>query len=270
MGFLFRVVSFNIRYDSPKDIRNSWDERKKLLIETVNYLNPDILALQEVRYNQLSFIVENLPSYWYVGVGRDDGEKKGEFVPIFFKRELFNKLDEGHFWLSETPDLPGSKSWGAKLPRIVSCVRLRVKSPIDDTTKGAYPFNDFCVFNAHLSHVSELARANGARLLAERIGYLGENCYTVLAGDFNTEPNSLTYKILTNAIGHDAYIENRDGVISGTYHGFTGIESPNRRIDWIIISKNLESVSFSLCWYNRDGRYPSDHFPVVAKLKMKL
>ncbi len=274
MDFSFRVVSFNIRYDTPKDVENSWGNRKALLIETINHLNPDILALQEVLYNQLSYIDENLPGYGYVGVGRDDGEKGGEFVPIFYREKLFDKLDEGYFWLSETPDLPGSKSWGAKLPRVVSWVRLRLKqkkvprSTEDVTVKEPTSPVDFCVFNAHLSHVSEAARVNGAKLLVNRIGEVGKSCHLILTGDFNTEPNSATYRILTEAIGHDAYVENRDGVISGSYHGFTGVEPSNRFIDWIIVSEDLKSRSFLLCRYNRDGKYPSDHFPVVAMLKV--
>ncbi len=259
MNFSFRVTSFNIRYDNPKDGRNSWKERRDIFLKTISQIKPDILALQEVLYNQLCFIRKGLPAYDYVGVGREDGGLRGEFVPIFFKKDVFYKLSDGCFWLSETPDLPGSRGWGAKLPRIVCWVKIALRYSVEDCP--------IYVFNAHFSHVSEEARVKSAELLVRYVENLGNRGHVILTGDFNAVVGSLPYDILVKAVGYDTgyRVGNKR---TGTYHGFTGIPT-DRTIDWIIVSGDMELKSFSVCDYNVEGKYPSDHFPVSADLNIK-
>ncbi len=264
--FLLKVVSFNVRYDTPKDKDNRWDNRKELFIRTIKTLNPDILGLQEVLFNQLCFISTSLDDYDFVGVGREDGKQGGEFNPIFFRKGLLNKLKEGHFWLSETPNLPGSKSWGASLPRIASWVRLEVQSL---EVRNSERNNPFYVINTHLSHKSEEARIRAAELLKTFISKLDKNSYVVLMGDFNTAPESKTYKIFVEANLYDTFRVCRESEEkSGTSHGFTGV--PNSpRIDWILVSKNIKPLSFEVYRYSENGVYPSDHFPIVSLLNFE-
>ncbi|MBL8189887.1 MAG: endonuclease/exonuclease/phosphatase family protein, partial [Acidobacteria bacterium] len=122
-----RVMSYNIRYGTANDGENHWEKRKDFLIETIKAFNPDLLGTQETLGFQRDFLAEKLSGYEALGVGRDDGKEKGEMTALYFKRSRFEKLDGGHFWLSETPDVPGSKSWDTSLTRMVSWVKLRDK-----------------------------------------------------------------------------------------------------------------------------------------------
>jgi len=250
-----KVVSFNIRYDTEKDTENNWENRKHLLLEVLKLLKPDIIGMQEALYNQLSYINDNLPNYDYIGVGREDGKTKGEFTPIFYRNAIFTKIKEGHFWLSETPEIPGSKSWDSTLPRVVSWVKLRIK---DSDTKH----REIYFVNTHLEHRSEKARNESAKLLSSFIRKLEEEAPVILTGDFNTGPTSPTYRLLTETLLKDTFIGN-----NGTSHGFTGIPNSSR-IDWILVSKQFKKLSFEIVKFNRNNKYPSDHFPVVAVLNI--
>ncbi|MGB1520769.1 MAG: hypothetical protein ACPHDL_11630, partial [Limisphaerales bacterium] len=124
-----KVMSFNIRYGAANDGENSWKHRDYLVLETIQNARPDLIGYQEVLKFQAEFLRKNLKGYGFHGVGRDDGQEKGEYVPLMWRQERFELLDSGHFWLSETPEIPGSVSWDSSLTRMLSWVLLKETSP---------------------------------------------------------------------------------------------------------------------------------------------
>ncbi len=259
----FRVLSFNIRYAATDDGANAWELRRDLALETIRSHDADILGLQEVLASQAADLRAALPEYGFVGAGRDDGAERGEFVPIFYRRHRFELVDDGHFWLSEHPAQPGSVGWDAALPRMATWVRLRFKDA---------PLTEIMVVNVHLDHRGERARCESAKLIRRLVESLGGLPLVVL-GDFNCPPGSEPYWILTEERSHPAALcdpwaaMNRTDADAGTYHAFTGRPSEGR-IDWILMSRRCEAVDVAIDRTQRDGRYPSDHFPVVATLRL--
>lgn len=258
-----RVMSFNIRYGTADDGVNRWSARRPLVIELIREYEPDILGLQEVEHFQAVQICDALPEYEFVGAGRDDGDRRGEFAPILYRRAIFQGVRGGHFWLSQSPGVPGSVGWDAALPRIATWVRLRFNSQ---------PMAKIHVINTHLDHRGERARVESARLLRNTAESLGGTPLIVM-GDFNCEPGSPPYQILTEARGNlselrDAYAAVGDAAAGGTYHAFTG-RSMRGRIDWILHSRRFEPLHTGILQTPaRDGVYPSDHYPVTATLRL--
>ncbi len=257
----FRVLSFNIRYATADDGPDAWEFRRDFVVETIRAQNADVLGLQEVLSSQAAELRAALPEYGFVGVGRDDGAEKGEFVPIFFRRQRFALVDSGCFWLSERPEQVGSVGWDAALPRIVTWARLRFKDA---------PLSETYVINVHLDHRGTRARTESARLVRRLVESLGGQPVIVL-GDFNCPPDAEPYRILTevgdNLAGLRDALAGLDPKDSGTYHAFTG-EPRGGRIDWILVSRRYEPSAGAIDRRARDGRYPSDHFPVAATLRL--
>jgi len=249
-----KVMSFNIRYDNPGDGENRWDARKDLVVETIRKFDPDLLGLQEVLDHQGRFLRESLEGYAFVGVGRDDGAKKGEFAPVLYRKRRFEILDSGHFWLSETPEVPGSVGWDASLPRIATWARLR------DRERG----RTLVFLNTHWDHRGEEARLESAKLVRRFLDEAKDA--VVVAGDFNTPGLSSPYNLL-----HEAFRDPFRGTQfqpkreAGTYHGFRG-KATGPRIDWILCSRNFGLRSGSIDRTSWNDRYPSDHFPVTAAI----
>jgi endonuclease/exonuclease/phosphatase family metal-dependent hydrolase len=258
----FRVLSFNIRTASANDGPNAWDLRRDLVVETIRGQQPDVIALQEVLFSQVTELRAALPEYGFVGVGRDDGAEQGEFVPIFYRRERFSLLDSGHFWLSATPEQVGSVGWDAALPRMATWVRLRFKDAL---------LADVRIANVHFDHRGERARAESAKLIRRYSEALGGQPLVVL-GDFNCPPGSEPYRILTEkgrnlAAFVDAQGEQAPAVTGGTFHAFTG-QPEGGRIDWILVNRRFKVTAWEVDRRDFDGRYPSDHFPVAATLRL--
>lgn len=260
-----RVMSFNIRYDNPGDGPNRWEERRDLVVDVIRHADPDLLGTQEVLAHQAEFLREQLPGYEYFGAGRDDGELKGEMSAIFYRADRFERLDGGHFWLSETPDVPGSKSWDAALPRMVTWLKLR------DSRDGAELF----FLNTHFDHRGEQARALSAMLLRRRALEQSDGAPLIITGDFNASAEGLISALLR--VGEtggrpllDTYRaqepEREPG--EGTFNGFTG-DTSSARIDWIVVSEEFDVREASIIRTTRDGRWPSDHFPVTAVVRMR-
>jgi endonuclease/exonuclease/phosphatase family metal-dependent hydrolase len=271
-----RVVTFNVRNCTAPDQHNRWEHRRGLVVEALHRHDADLIGLQETRWSQVTFLREQLcdgGDYGCVGVGRDDGrddhEGAGEFAPIFFRRSRFEKLAEGHFWLSETPEVVGSKGWDAALPRIVSWVRLRDRH-------GGRTIRHL---NTHLEYTGVRARQASAKLLRQRIATLDATDALVLTGDFNDGEGSETYEALLSAGGADEAIlvdayravhprgraASPESCNEGTYHGFDG-RGQWQRIDWVLCRRPLMPRAAAIDRWNLAGRYPSDHFPVVADL----
>lgn len=260
-----RVMSFNVRVAIFIDARNHWTFRKDLLVQTIRNFDPDLLGTQEALASQSDYLRRHLSDYEFVGAGRSNGKRRGEMCGVFFKRHRFERLDEGHFWLSTTPDVPGSKSWGAWAPRMVTWVKLR------DRTDG----NVFCLFNTHFDNLGRRARAESARLLRAKIADIAGNRPVVITGDFNADENSTPYRTLLAGDLRggqglvDTYREVHRAASAdrvGTRHAFGGgVSGP--RIDWIVTSRSFKTVDASIDRTNAGGRYPSDHFPVTAVVR---
>ncbi|MCU4176732.1 endonuclease/exonuclease/phosphatase family protein [Carboxylicivirga sp. N1Y90] len=260
------VMSFNIRYDNPEDGINSWSNRKTLVQDFLMTEAPDVIGFQEVLLHQLEDIRAFMPEYVSVAAGRTDGINKGEMTPILFNRNKYELLASSHFWLSDNPDEPGSKSWGTMLPRIVTWIKLK------DLSSGYI----FYVFNTHLSHVSEYARNQSASLLLEKIKVLAGKAPVVLLGDFNAQPDERMYKTIT---GHwnnyipmwDARYESLNGPVNfpGTFNGFGSVKH-QVIIDHIFVNSLFSTINFETYPMNKDSVFISDHYPIKAELLFSL
>ncbi|HEX5086031.1 MAG TPA: endonuclease/exonuclease/phosphatase family protein [Blastocatellia bacterium] len=262
-----RVMSYNIRYGTAQDGENHWDKRKEFLIETVKAFDPDLLGTQETLGFQRDYLAGKLSRYEILGVGRDDGGETGEMTALYFKRDRFEKLDGGHFWLSETPDKPGSKSWDAALTRMVTWVELR-----DRRQPTAKPL---VFFNTHFDHRGEQARLESARLLRRRIAERATKCRIIVTGDFNTGEDSPPYRAFFGAEDNlvsplrDTYRlrHSERKTDEGTFSRFKAGAAGGPRIDWIGVSAEWQVLDALIDRTERGGRTPSDHFAVTAVLR---
>ncbi len=258
-----RVMSFNIRYGTAGDGENRWENRRDFLVETIRRFDPDLLGTQETLAFQADFLGTQLPGYTRVGAGRDDGKDKGEQVTIFFRTARFEKIAAGHFWLSETPERPGSRSWDAAITRMVTWAKLR-----DRQCDRA-----FLWLNTHFDHQGAQARAESAKLIRRWLAEHHSRLPVVITGDFNCTEDSPPHRLLlgaaddalklTDAYRHAHLARQPD---EATFHAFTG-KRDGSRIDWILCSPDFTPVEAAIDRSSRNGRYPSDHFPVTAVLR---
>jgi len=255
-----RVVTFNIRYGTAPDGDNAWPNRRGLVVEVIRDLHAAVLGVQEALGFQLDEISEAL-SLEVVGVGRDDGVREGEFAAILVDPSRLDVLDHDTFWFSDTPETPGSASWGNRVTRICTWARLR------DRASG----RSFYLFNVHWDHESQPSRERSAGLLLERIAARDHPDEPVIVtGDFNAgEANPAFRKLIESpAVGlRDTYRElHPDARRVGTFNGFEG-ERDGDKIDAILVSEGWCVVEADIVRIARGGRYPSDHFPVRATVR---
>lgn len=254
-----KVMSFNIRYGTANDAENSWDLRKEFVFEVIRENNPDILGLQEALDFQIQEIIENIPGYGFIGLGRDDGKSKGEFSAILFAKDRFIIDTSETFWFSDQPRVPGSITWGGSLPRICTWGLLFDKF----ANKSLY------VYNIHWDHQSQISREKSSELLLKKIGLNDKNIPLVLTGDFNCGYSNPGITKLLDAGLTDTYrMLNPAAQDEGTFNGFKG-DKTGEKIDFIFIRGSLEIIRAAIDHSNRNGKYPSDHFPVTATLKYK-
>lgn len=262
-----RVMSFNIRYGTAADGQNHWERRREFLVETIKAFDPDLLGTQETLGFQRDYLAKQLPKYEVLGVGRDDGKEAGEMMALYYKNERFKRVDGGHFWLSETPDKTGSKSWDSSLPRMVTWVKL-----LDLQSSVAPPL---VFFNTHFDHKGATARLESARLLRRKIVEIGKGSTVVLTGDFNTaeesEPYVALFRIAEEQVSpvidtYRAFLPKR-GEEEGTFSGFKSEATKGSRIDWIGVSRDWQVIDAGIDRTARQGRTPSDHFAVTALLR---
>jgi endonuclease/exonuclease/phosphatase family metal-dependent hydrolase len=260
-------MSFNVLSDAHFDRHvGPWEERRDAVAACIHAFAPDLLGTQEVMGDQAGDLRRLLPEYERVGAGRLDGREEGEQTAIFFRRDRFEKLAEGHFWLSETPDTPGTKDWLSPVPRTCSWVRLRDRQR---------PERVLYHFNTHLDPISMYARAKSADLLRERIRDVAGPDPVVLTGDFNAPAGRLTYGRLLGEEGDalrliDSYrsvYSDREGN-EGTYHVPGGLRLW-RRIDWILHTDHFRATAAGIETGRFRGRWPSDHCAVTAVLEMQ-
>lgn len=263
-----RVMSFNIRYGTANDGENNWSKRREFLIETIRAFDPDLLGTQETLDFQRDYIAEHLAGYEHFSSGRNDGKESGEMAAVFYRTARFEKLDGGHFWLSETPNVPGSKSWDSALTRIVTWVKLRDKQ---------HPRSRPLVFfNTHFDHMGQEARLRSAELLRRRIDDLAPETPVVVTGDFNCDEDAAPHAMLFGLSGKQrsrvidvyraAHPDQQAG--EGTFSGFKTGRVDGARIDWIGCSRGFRVLASDIDRTERDGHTPSDHFPVTAILEL--
>jgi endonuclease/exonuclease/phosphatase family metal-dependent hydrolase len=258
----FTLMTINLRYGTAKDNEHIWENRRPVMMEMLREYSPDIFGVQEGLRFQLDEIIEALPGYACFGEGRN-GLDKSEHVAIFYNVSRIYCIAGHTFWLSETPEIPGSESWDTSLSRHISWGRFQVKS-------SGVPF---CFYNTHFDHRSELARRESAKLVWDRIREKQE--ITFLTGDFNCTNESFTWQHLTGNIDGKAgdftdvwySAEERKNPVS-TYHGYGDPQKANRRIDWILIRPALRVPKVETVIYQKNGIYPSDHFAVYAEVEM--
>jgi endonuclease/exonuclease/phosphatase family metal-dependent hydrolase len=257
-----RVMSFNIRYGTADDGRNSWEFRRDLVGQVIRQNNPDILGVQEALAFQIRELEKILPDHRRIGIGRGDGVAAGEFTAIYYRSQRFEVNSSGTFWLSETPDVPGSMHWGNRITRICTWARL-VESGSDRA---------FYVFNVHLDHQSQPSRERSVELVARRITERLHDDPVILMGDFNAGEDNPAMRYLRGETTAPAIqltdtfrALHPDRVETGTFGAWVG-ETSGDRIDAILV-RDFEIVEADIVRDNRDGQYPSDHFPVTANLR---
>jgi endonuclease/exonuclease/phosphatase family metal-dependent hydrolase len=259
LGDAVHVMSFNLRFasDSPP---NSWPRRRAAMAELLRVEQPTVIGTQEGLYRQLTDIDRDLPeNYNWIGVGRAGG-RRGEFMAIFYDTRRLEPVEFDHFWLSETPGVIGSRSWGNASIRMVTWVRFA------DKITGT----EFVVLNTHFDEQSEHSRVRSAELVRDRINAIGPALPVVLTGDFNTPAQTSTpYDILINGAAlTDTWTAaaDRRTALYATFHGFRPPVPDGTRIDWILTRGAITVTAAGINTFARNGQFPSDHLPIQALL----
>ncbi|MFN1835455.1 endonuclease/exonuclease/phosphatase family protein [Balneola sp. MJW-20] len=252
-------MSYNIRYDNPNDGIDTWQNRKDWVADQIRYYDPGIVGLQEVLHSQLVYLDSALTSHTYVGVGREDGAEAGEYSPLLIDTTRYEILSSGTFWLSDTPGKP-SVGWDAALERICTWVRVRDLSG-----------QPYFVLNTHFDHRGELARLRSAQLLTQKIREMNRSSYPViLTGDLNTLPSSAPIAHLNTILNDSKKISIKEPYgPEGTLNGFDVSNPLHDRIDYILVSDDMEVLEYAVISEVRAGRSPSDHLPVLVKTRRK-
>ncbi len=247
-----RVMSFNVRLPVAADGPNRWEARQGLFVETIRRADADIIGTQELWKIQADHLIAKLPRYSWFGIDRRGGHAD-EHMGVFYRRDRLKLVQLGNFWLSDTPDVPGSISWGHPYPRMATW-------GLFETIPGG---KRFWFINTHFPYRAEdeAAREKGAAAIAAWIAARPDGAPVVLTGDFNTVPDSGTHNALSAGLA-DAWdaAKVRSGPAE-TFHAFTG--KADRRIDWVF-ARGLTAARVETVTFGRNGRYPSDHFPVVV------
>ena len=253
----FKVMTYNFRYATESDGINAWSKRKDRVYALLRKYDPDIIGIQEALASQLDDIIQALPEYAYVGVGREDGKKAGEFSALLYKKEKFQAIDHNTFWLSEQPDQPGSKSWDAALTRVATWASLR------EIKSGKTLF----VLNTHFDHIGKEARFESANLIKEKLPALAKGLPVIVTGDFNHQRNDPPYQVM---IRKDKFqlIDPAPKDVPGTFCTFAVDSQPCVGIDYIYHSPHWKSGNYAVIRDNDGSNYPSDHLPVIVDVSL--
>lgn len=259
------VMSFNIRYDNPEDSLNNWKYRKDRAANVIRFYETDIVGTQEVLHNQLVDLKERLPHYEVIGVGREDGKEQGEYSALWYNKERFDCCESGYFWLSETPEVAGSKGWDGACERIATWAKLKEK-------KGE---QSYFVLNTHLDHVGVVARRESISLIFDRINQLAGDMPVIVTGDFNSDPDSDVVAHITNPNDPSHLTDSRTlaPIVYGpawSWHDF-GELPYNRRplIDYVFVRGNLQVNKYGVLAETENEAFISDHAPVLVQVVAK-
>lgn len=249
-GNFLRLMSFNILTASARSSAHGWERRKELVVEAIRSFQPDLLGLQECRQDaQAAYLQTKLPEYAWLGAPRGgESESALEMAPLLYRREAFELLDAGHFWLSRTPEVSGSLSWGASLPRTLTWTKLKL-------LQGG---GTLLFANTHFDHESARARLESARQVRRFLEQFAGECSLALVGDFNAEKDSAPYRHLTAPAGKKLrLLKDACPDCPGTFHAF-GALAPPLTIDWILVSENVEIIEARVT-SGVGGFFASDH-----------
>ncbi|MGH9218775.1 MAG: endonuclease/exonuclease/phosphatase family protein [Vicinamibacterales bacterium] len=252
------IMSFNIRYGTADDGENRWERRRGQLFDLLKADDPDVIGLQEALHFQIDEILAAVPGYRMVGVGRTDGGQGGEYAAILYRASRLTVRRTGTFWLSDTPDVVRSNTWGAALERICTWA-------VFDDNRGT----PFYAFNLHLDHVSQPAREKSVALLLDRVAARQPALPVVVLGDFNAgEANPATQAMLRTF--RDSFrMRHPDAKDVATGNQFKLGTAAGEKIDYIFVEPATEVLGADIIRTSVDGRYPSDHFPVVARIRFR-
>ncbi|MBL0146386.1 MAG: endonuclease/exonuclease/phosphatase family protein [Chitinophagaceae bacterium] len=256
-----KVMSYNIRLDVKNDGENWWEVRKDRVAALMNYYEADFIGGQEVQHHQLQYLLSKLTTYSFVGVGRDDGKEAGEYSCIFYRKDKYKVLKQSTFWLSPSPDSVG-KGWDAAYNRVCSYGLFK-----DKKTK-----KKFWVFNAHLDHIGKQARLESVKLITKKVSkvLLQNNLPVIITGDFNSKPNEEPAQYMSTVFLNARNICTTQPYGSeDTWNGFQFDKKPDGCIDYIFVNNKMEVSKFATITDSYDKKYPSDHFPILATLKIK-
>lgn len=251
-----KVISFNVLCAGPEGMY--WTDRKAMVTDILNNQHPDSFGVQESHYNWMQALCEALPDYAYIGVGRDDGNLGGEFSPVFYLKDKFDVLDSGTFWVSETPDEP-SYGWDAACRRVCSWAKLENKQTGEK----------YVHINTHLDHKGEEARTKGLQAVLDFAAKFSES--VVLTGDFNFEEGCELYKQMTSGCLEDTKFAAEKTMNSITFNAFHPLISNDEVtgiIDFINVTKGTKVNSYAVITDKPNGKFPSDHYPVVAEIEV--
>ncbi|MFY0688932.1 MAG: endonuclease/exonuclease/phosphatase family protein [Cyclobacteriaceae bacterium] len=250
------VMTYNIRYATERDGDNQWENRKKMLVDQIKFYEPKVFGIQEGLLSQVSYLDEALEDYAYVGVGRDDGKTKGEFSAIFYRKHELDTLTQGTFWLSQDPLRP-SVGWDAAMERVCTYAKFK------------YENNTLWVFNTHFDHMGEKAREESAKLILRQIKRLNNDSDpVVLMGDFNATVADAPIKVILDDM-KDTFVSTTNAYgAPTTFNGFSLEYDRDRRIDFVFHSDNVTCLKTAILSQVMDGRFPSDHFPVISYLRL--
>lgn len=258
------VMSFNIRYNTTADSLNAWPYRKDKVASQILFHEAHIIGVQEALHDQMMELQERLPQYKFAGVGRDDGKEKGEYSAIFYDTTRLQALQSKTFWLSQTPEIAGSKGWDAQITRVVTWIKFR-----DRKTKKI-----FFAFNTHFDHIGKEARKESAKLVLQKVKEIAGSTPAFVTGDFNAHPDDEPIQIILDAATPLRLTDSKEisktphyGPI-GTFNGFKERERDDQPIDYIFLKgkwKVLKHATLSQTW---EGRFASDHFAVLARISL--
>ncbi|MCR2823431.1 endonuclease/exonuclease/phosphatase family protein [Lederbergia panacisoli] len=253
-----RIMTYNVRNDCDAP-PNSWNERKVLIRDLIKRESPDIIGTQECKFNQVQDLDELLEEYNWIGLGREGGSK-GEFMAIFYKKSRFQVTEYDHFWLSDTPDVIGSSTWGNDCTRMATWVHF-----LDKRTNQS-----FYHLNTHLDHVSENARVKGSELIVKQSEAFDSSAPIFITGDFNTVAESDSHKVFLKG----DFIDTWDSAIEriheelGSFNNFNDPTGGEGRIDWILYRGDVKVGTLKIVNDQINGRFPSDHFPIVVDIEI--
>jgi endonuclease/exonuclease/phosphatase family metal-dependent hydrolase len=257
-----QVMTFNIRLNVASDSLNAWPYRKAKLASQVLFHQAELLGVQEALHDQMMDLSERLPQFKFVGVGRDDGKTKGEYSAIFYDTTRLRVLQSNTFWLSLTPEVPGSKSWDAAITRIVTWAKFK-----DRKTKKI-----FYAFNTHFDHMGKVARKESALLLLQKVKEIAGATPAVITGDFNARPADEPIQVVMDKNNPLHVLDSKDLSVTphygptGTFNSFRSKETDDQPIDYIFLKGKWKVLSHATISQTWEGRFASDHFSVLAKL----
>ena len=252
------VMSFNIRYGTANDGDNHWLKRREQLFDLLREQQADVVGLQEALYGQIEEIVQAVPGYDYVGVGRSDGRRAGEYAAILFKSSRLRARRSDTFWFSDTPGVVKSTSWGNQIERICTWAYF------EDREGPA-----FYLYNVHLDHISQPSREKSVGLLLERIKARDPKAPAVVTGDFNAGEDNPAAVAMRTSFADTFRLLHPDAAEAGTFNGFKFGQTGGDKIDFVFVVPGTEVLAAEIVRSSRDGRYPSDHFPVTARIRLR-